>query len=232
MEVVARIYTDFPDKFGIPRQSGLVSSLEGRIVFEPKFRNKDAVRGIEEYSHLWLIWGFSKNKRDNYALTVTPPRLGGKERKGVFATRSPFRPNGLGLSSVELVEVCMDEELGPVLCVRGADLMDQTPIYDIKPYLAYTDAHPHARGSFGQQHKDDRIPVVFPEELMCRLPEGMRKTVVDVLGQDPRAAYNKKPDYVYGMAFADYDIRFKITENTLCVCDVVDRRRDEWTKIK
>ena len=160
--VVARIHTEFPDKFGIPRQSGLVSSLRGEIVFEPEFRSMDAVRGLEEFSHIWLLWEFSKAKRDGYALTVTPPRLGGKERKGVFATRAPFRPNSIGLSSVKLEKIYFDEARGPVLVVSGADLLDGTPIFDIKPYLPYTDAHPEAEGSFGEAHKEDAIDVVFP----------------------------------------------------------------------
>ncbi|MBO5656695.1 MAG: tRNA (N6-threonylcarbamoyladenosine(37)-N6)-methyltransferase TrmO, partial [Agathobacter sp.] len=161
---IARIHTEFPDKFGIPRQSGLVPSLRGEIVFEPEYRSMDAIRGIEEYSHLWLIWEFSKAKRDTISLTVTPPRLGGKERKGVFATRAPYRPNSLGLSSVRLEEVYYDEKRGPILVVSGADLLDQTPIFDIKPYLPYTDSHPEATGSFGEAHKEDCIEVIFPEE--------------------------------------------------------------------
>ena len=218
---IAKIHTEFPDKFGIPRQSGLVPSLRGEIVFEPEFRSPDAIRGIEEFSHLWLIWEFSKAKQENISLTVTPPRLGGKERKGVFATRAPYRPNSLGLSSVMLEEVYMDDKRGPVLVVSGADLLDQTPIYDIKPYLPYTDSHPDAKGSFGEIHKEDGIEVVFPQELLNKLPEDLRQSALDVLGQDPRAAYNKKPDYVYGMRFGDYDIRFTVEEEVLKVQDVI-----------
>lgn len=221
MEIIAKIHTDFPDKFGIPRQSGLVSSLRAEIVFEPKFRNPDAIRGIEEYSYLWLIWNFSKAKQDHFVATVAPPRLGGKEKKGVFATRSPFRPNSLGLSSVRLEEVYLDENRGPVLVVSGADLLDGTPIYDIKPYLAYTDSHPDAKGSFGEIHKEDRIDVNFPQELLERLPEDKRTAAFDVLAQDPRASYNKKPDYIYGLSFAGYDLRFTVSQNQLNVCDVV-----------
>jgi len=221
MEIIAIIHTDFPDKFGIPRQSGLVSSLRAEIVFEPKFRNPDAIRGIEEYSYLWLIWNFSKAKQDHFVATVAPPRLGGKEKKGVFATRSPFRPNSLGLSSVRLEEVYLDENRGPVLVVSGADLLDGTPIYDIKPYLAYTDSHPDAKGSFGEVHKEDRIDVNFPQELLERLPEDKRTAAFDVLVQDPRASYNKKPDYIYGLSFAGYDLRFTVSQNQLNVCDVV-----------
>ena len=217
---IARIHTEFPDKFGIPRQSGLVPSLRGEIVFEPEYRSMDAIRGIEEYSHLWLIWEFSKAKRDTISLTVTPPRLGGKERKGVFATRAPYRPNSLGLSSVRLEEVYYDEKRGPILVVSGADLLDQTPIFDIKPYLPYTDSHPEATGSFGEAHKEDRIEVIFPEELLAQLPEHLRESAMDVLKQDPRAAYNKKPDYVYGLAFSGYDIRFTVNEDILRVQEV------------
>ena len=229
---VAKIHTEFPDKFGIPRQSGLVSSLRGEIVFEPEFRSMDAVRGLEEYSHIWLLWEFSKAKRDGYALTVTPPRLGGKERKGVFATRAPYRPNSIGLSCVKLEAIYEDERKGPVLVVSGADLLDGTPIYDIKPYLPYTDSRPEASGSFGQDHKDDRIQVVFPEEIKSKLPDELQQKVVEVLEQDPRAAYNKKPDYVYGMSFAGYDIRFIVEGSILTVKDIVALSADEFKKVK
>lgn len=230
MEYIAHIHTQFPEKFGIPRQSGLVDAM-GEIVFEPKFRNPDAVKGIEEFSHLWLLWDFSKAHQEEFHATVAPPRLGGRERRGVFATRSPFRPNGIGLSCVKLTGVCLEESRGPVLTVSGVDLLDGTPIYDIKPYLPYADAHPEARGGFGQEHKDAGIPVVFPEELLTELPEELRGTVMDVLAQDPRAAYNKKPDYVYGMAFAGYDIRFVVSEGVLNVCGV-QKRNGDWGKVK
>lgn len=232
MVVVARIHTEFPDKFGIPRQSGLVSSLRGEIVFEPPFRSMDAVRGLEEFSHVWLLWEFSKAKKEEYSLTVTPPRLGGKVRKGVFATRAPFRPNGIGLSSVKLEEIYLDKQRGPVLVVSGADLLDGTPIYDIKPYLAYTDAHPEAKGSFAEVHKEDQISVVFPEDLLGKLPEELQKKVQEVLAQDPRAAYNKKPDYVYGMSFDGYDIRFTVEEDVLKVQDVVKLSDETYKKVK
>lgn len=229
--VVAKIHTEFPDKFGIPRQSGLVPSLKGEIVFEPEFRSMDAVRGLEEFSHIWLLWEFSKAKRAEHSLTVTPPRLGGKVKKGVFATRAPYRPNSIGLSSVKLEEIYMDKKRGPVLVVSGADLLDGTPIYDIKPYLPYTDAHPEAKGSFGEEHKADRIPVVFPEECMRELPEHLQEKVLAVLRQDPRAAYNKKPDYIYGMNFDGYDIRFTVEENVLFVKNVV-KRTENFRKVK
>ena len=232
MVVIARIHTEFADKFGIPRQSGLVDSLRGEIVFEPEFRSMDAVRGLEEFSHIWLLWEFSKASRDGYALTVTPPRLGGKVRKGVFATRAPYRPNSIGLSSVKLEDIYFDEKRGPVLVVAGADLLDNTPIYDIKPYLPYTDSHPEAKGSFAELHKGDRIEVVFPENLLEKLPEHLQRSVLEVLGQDPRAAYNKKPDYVYGMSFGGYDIRFTVAEDVLYVQEVVLLQDDSYSKIK
>ena len=232
MIVVARIHTDFPEKFGIPRQSGLVPSLKAEIRFEGEFKNPDAIRGIEEYSHIWLLWEFSKAKRENISLTVAPPRLGGKERRGVFATRSPFRPNSIGLSCVRLEEVRYEENGEAVLIVSGADLLDGTPIYDIKPYLPYADAHPEASGSFGEAHKTDRITVVFPDELKEKLPPALQQTVYDVLAQDPRAAYNKKPDYVYGMNFAEYDIRFVVDQGILTVKDVICTQSSQWKKIK
>jgi tRNA-Thr(GGU) m(6)t(6)A37 methyltransferase TsaA len=232
MEIIATIHTEFQDKFGIPRQSGLVPSLRGEIVFTQAYRNPAAIKGIEEFSHIWLIWEFSEAKKKMNSLTVTPPRLGGKVTKGVFATRSPFRPNPIGLSSVKLEEVRMDEELGPVLVVSGADLLDGTPIYDIKPYLPYADSHPQARGSYGESHKGDGIVVDFPQELMERLPEELRQAAYDVLAQDPRAAYNKKPDYVYGLAFAGYDLRFTVAGEVLTVKDVVNKKEECWQKIK
>jgi len=230
--VVAKIHTEFPDKFGIPRQSGLVPSLRGEIVFEPQFRSLDAVRGLEEFSHIWLLWGFSKSSRDGNSLTVAPPRLGGKIKKGVFATRAPYRPNPIGLSSVKLEEIYFDEKRGPILVVSGADLLDQTPVYDIKPYLPYTDAHPEAKGSFGEEHKEDSVEVIFPEELLQKLPEEAQTKVLDVLRQDPRAAYNKKADYVYGMRFSGYDIRFTVEDNTLMIKDVVSLSDTHYKKVK
>lgn len=231
MEYIAHIHTQFPEKFGIPRQNGLVPDALGRIIFEPQFRSPDAVKGIDEFSHLWLLWDFSRAKQKEFHATVAPPRLGGKERRGVFATRSPFRPNSIGLSCVKLENVRIDETLGPVLTVSGVDLLDGTPLYDIKPYLPYADAHPEASGGFAESYQDARIPVIFPEELLVRLPSELRRTVMDVLAQDPRAAYNKKPDYVYGMAFADYDIRFVVSEGQIVVQDV-QGRGDGWERVK
>ena len=232
LKVIARIHTDFATKFGIPRQSGLVSELMGEIVFEPEYRQKEALMGIEEYSHLWLLWEFSEAKREHWSATVCPPRLGGKVRKGVFATRSPFRPNSIGLSCVRLERVEEDENKGLKLIVSGADLMDGTPIFDIKPYLPYCDAHPEALGSFGQEHKDERITVEFPKELLERLPKGKQNAALEVLRQDPRAAYQKQPDYVYGMDLAGYDIRFRVRENVLRVVDVVKTNDLGFRRVK
>ena len=229
---VAKIHTEFPEKFGIPRQSGLVPSLRAEIVFEPEFRSMDAIRGLEEFSHIWLLWSFSKANSKNISLTVTPPRLGGKEKKGVFATRAPFRPNGIGLSSVKLEEIYLDEKRGPILVVSGADLLDGTPIYDIKPYLSYTDSHPDAKGSFAELHKDDKIKVVISEILREKILEKHIERIIEVLEQDPRAAYNKKPDYVYGMRFLEYDIRFTVSKNVLVVQDIIKCTEGSYCKIK
>lgn len=227
LEVIAKIYTEFSEKFGIPRQSGLVSGLRAKIVFEPKFRNPDAIRGIEEFSHLWLIWNFHKAKQEFFRATVAPPRLGGKEKKGIFATRSPFRPNSLGLSSVKLEKVVFEEGLGGVLIVSGADLLNETPIYDIKPYLPYTDSHPDALGSFGEVHKIDGIEVEFPKVYEEILPQHLREAAYQVLAQDPRAAFHKKEDYTYGLAFGGYDIRFTVSNEKLVVCGVEKQGADK-----
>lgn len=232
MITIAHIHTPFPEKFGIPRQSGLAAAATGMIVMEPEFRNPDAFRGIEEFSHLWLLWEFSEAKQESFHATVAPPRLGGKERRGVFATRSPFRPNSIGLSCVKLEEFRVDDRLGPVLDVSGMDLLDGTPIYDIKPYLPYTDAHPEAAGGFADAHAGDQLHVEFPEELMKELPGELREAAIDVLAQDPRAAYNKKPDYVYGMAFDAYDIRFVVQEDCLIVQEVRPRKKGDFDKVK
>jgi tRNA-Thr(GGU) m(6)t(6)A37 methyltransferase TsaA len=232
MEYIAHIHTQFPEKFGIPRQSGLVADAIGEIVFEPEFRSPDAVKGIEEFSHLWLLWEFSKAKQNEFHATVAPPRLGGKERRGVFATRSPFRPNSIGLSCVRLESVRLDASLGPVLTVSGVDLLDGTPLYDIKPYLPYADSHPEAKNGFAEEYKDKKSEVIFPEELLGRLPEPLQKTAIEILAQDPRAAYQKKSaDYVYGMAFDAYDIRFVVQEERIVVRDV-QKRDENWKRVK
>jgi tRNA-Thr(GGU) m(6)t(6)A37 methyltransferase TsaA len=232
MKVIARIRSDFPTKFGIPRQSGLVEALRATVVFEPEYRNADALRGVEGFSHLWLIWQFSAAVREEFSPTVRPPRLGGNERMGVFATRSPFRPNPIGLSCVKLEGVELTAQLGPVLHVSGADLMDGTPIYDIKPYLAYTDCHPDALGSFGQAHEKDRIRVDFSTEFMNRLPSQTAETIYRLLSLDPRAAYNKNEDYGYGMNYGGYDVRFVVKEEILTVVDVISTGATHWKKVK
>jgi tRNA-Thr(GGU) m(6)t(6)A37 methyltransferase TsaA len=211
---IAHIRTDFTDKFGIPRQSGLVPELTARIVFEPEYRVPDAVRGIDGYSHLWLLWMFSESVTDKWSPTVRPPRLGGNVRMGVFATRSPFRPNPIGLSSVELERVEYTADRGPVLIVRGADLMDGTPIFDIKPYIAYADAHPEAKGGFTDSVTFKKLSVVLPENAAA--PEGLES----VLENDPRPRYQDDPDRVYGMEYAGCEIKFKVTGDTLTVISI------------
>lgn len=220
MEIIARIHTAFPTKFGVPRQSGLVDSLKGRIVFEPAYRNPDALRGLEGFSHIWLIWEFSEAKREHWSATVRPPRLGGNVRMGVFATRSPFRPNPIGLSCVRLERIEADSPEGPVLQVAGADLMDGTPIYDIKPYLPYADSHPEATGGFADPVRDRRLQVEFPPELLERLPEEARESLQDVLAQDPRPSYQSDPERMYGVPFAGWDVRFTVSEGLLRVREV------------
>ena len=220
IQVIARMHSDFATKFGIPRQSGLVEELKSTIVFEPEFRNPDALRGIEDFSHLWIIWQFSEAVRQGWSPTVRPPRLGGNTRMGVFATRSPFRPNNLGLSSVKLLGVEHTEKFGTVLHVGGADLMDGTPIFDIKPYIAYGDSHPDAKGGFTDTAGEFLLNVEFPEELLLRLPADKRDAAVGVLSHDPRPSYQRKPDRVYGLTFAGYDIRFRVSDDTLTVVDV------------
>lgn len=219
MKVIARIKSDFPTKFGIPHQSGRIQELKADIIFEPEYRNPEAFRGIEEYTHLWLIWEFSGAVREKWSPTVRPPRLGGNIRKGVFATRSPFRPNPIGLSSVKLESVEFTSE-GPVLHISGADLMDGTPIYDVKPYLAYVDSHPEATGGFTDRIQDHKLKVEFPEELLVKIPVEKREALLAVLADDPRPGYQKDPDRKYGMAFGKWDIHFQVKEETLQVFDV------------
>ena len=220
IEVIARMKSDFPDKFGIPRQSGLVEELRSTIIFEPKFRNDEALRGIEAFSHLWLIWQFSKAVREDWSPTVRPPRLGGNTRMGVFATRSPFRPNALGLSSVRLLGVEHTREYGTVLHVGGADLMDGTPIFDIKPYIPYGDCHPDATGGFTDNAGDFLLQVDFPEPLLQLLPGEKRDAVIGVLSHDPRPSYQRTPGRVYGLNFAGFDIRFSVDGEKLTVIDI------------
>ena len=224
IKVIARIRSDFPEKFGIPRQSGLVPELRAKIVFEPEFRNADALRGIEGFSHLWLIWQFSAAVRDTWSPTVRPPRLGGNERMGVFATRSPFRPNAIGLSCVKLEGVAQEDGLGSVLIVSGADLMDGTPIYDIKPYLPYADAHPEARGGFAPAAKET-IRVECAPELLESVPERQRAALLGVLAQDPRPQYQDDPVRVYGMSFGGWDVKFRVRSGTLEVVSLAENKQ-------
>ena len=217
---IARMRSDFPTKFGIPRQSGLVEELRSTIVFEPEFRNPDTLRGMEGFSHLWLIWQFSEAVRDNWSPTVRPPRLGGNTRIGVFATRSPFRPNNLGLSCVKLLSIEHTAE-GAVLHVAGADLMDGTPIYDIKPYITYSDCHPDAKSGFADLVRGKVLLVDFPKELLEFYPEEQREAVIGILAQDPRPAYDTDETRVYGVEFAGFDVRFTVRENQLQVKELV-----------
>ena len=217
---VAYIRTDFPEKFGIPRQSGLINELKAEIIFEPEYRNPDALRGIEEFSHLWLIWEFSEAVKDTWSPTVRPPRLGGNKRMGVFATRSPFRPNAVGLSSVRLDSVEFTSNRGPVLHVSGADLMDGTPIFDIKPYIPYGDAHPEALGGFTEHASDFLLKVDFPNNLLNQVPSDKRQALLGVLSHDPRPSYQRDPDRVYGLSFAGFDVRFNVKDGILTVVDI------------
>ena len=221
IQVIAKMKSDFPTKFGIPRQSGLVDALRSTIVFEPEFRNPDALRGIEEFSHLWIIWQFSEAVRDDWSPTVRPPRLGGNTRMGVFATRSPFRPNHLGLSSVKLLGVEHTEQYGTVLHVGGADLMDGTPIFDIKPYIPYGDCHTDATGGFTDRTGDFLLKVDFPDHLLKLLPKDNQEAAIGVLSHDPRPSYQRKPDRIYGLTFAGFDIRFTVEDDLLRVKEVI-----------
>ena len=222
VKVIARIHTDFPEKFGIPRQSGLIEELKSTIVFEPEFRDANALRGIEEYSHLWLIWEFSEAVRDTWSPMVRPPRLGGNKRVGVFATRSPFRPNPIGLSSVKLAGVELHTKDGPVLYVAGADLADRTPIYDIKPYLPYADSHPDAVDAFSSRRDAAPLTVEFPDALLEKIPAEKRAGLIQALCQNPRPGYQHDPDRRYGFLFSGFDVRFTIDENTLRVVEVAE----------
>lgn len=221
LKTIAYIRTDFPTKFGVPRQSGLADT-KGKIVFEPEYRSIDAVRELEQYSHLWLIWGFSECEREEWKATVRPPRLGGNQRVGVFATRSPFRPNPIGLSSVRLDKVERDEEKGPVIYVSGVDMMDMTPIYDIKPYLPYVDSHPEASGGFAEEKKDYKLEVEFPKELLMRVPEEKRETLIQILSQDIRPSYQSDLKRTYGMGFAGLEVKFNVCEEKVIVKEVFE----------
>lgn len=220
VEPIAYIKTDFSSKFGIPRQSGLVDELEAKIIFEPQYRIPEAFRGLEGYSHVWLLWQFSECADKEWSPTVRPPRLGGNKRMGVFASRSPFRPNSIGLSCVKLISIDETEENGTVLTVSGADLLDGTPIIDVKPYLPYVDSHPEASGGFALQEKEGSLDVVFPTELLSDIPADKQEALKAVLKQDPRPQYQNDPERIYGLEFAGYDVRFKVKENLLSVVEV------------
>ena len=222
MNVIAHIRCDYKEKFGIPRQSGRVPQARGMIVFEPEYRNADALRGLDGFSHLWLIWDFSGAHRMGWSPTVRPPRLGGNARMGVFATRSPFRPNPIGLSCVTLEEIRLHTDDGPVLIVGGADLMDGTPIYDIKPYLPQADSHPDARGGFSTESVDYALAVDFPAELEARIDESRREALRGLLADDPRPSYQDDERRVYGVAFADYNVKFRVAGGVLRVVAVED----------
>ncbi len=224
---IAHIRTDFPEKFGIPRQPGVVEELKGRIVFEPEYRNPDMIRGLEEFSHIWLIWEFSKNLADDgnskFSPTVRPPRLGGNKRIGVFATRSPFRPNPLGLSVVKIDHVESDTPEGPVIYVKGADMVDGTPIYDIKPYIAYADSIPEAKGGFTDNMEYKTLKVEWKLE---DIPDAVKDSLEKILSNDPRPHYQNDPDRVYGMSYAGYEVKFKVTGEVLMVLSVVKNNRN------
>ena len=218
MEIIARIHSDFPQKFGIPRQAGLVPELKARVVFEPAYRNPEALRGLEGFSHIWLLWNFSGNPRGTWSPTVRPPRLGGNRRMGVFATRSPFRPNPIGLSCVRLEAIDLEGPHGPTLLVSGADLMDGTPIFDIKPYTPYADCHPEATGGFTDKAGDFLLTVDFPPELFSQVPAAQQEGLLGVLRHDPRPSYQHDPDRVYGLSFGGFNVKFRVSDRRLTVC--------------
>lgn len=220
IEPIAKIKTDMPDKFGIPRQSGIVKELIGKIIFEPEFRVKEALQGIEEFSHLWLLWEFSENKRDSWSPTVRPPRLGGEKRKGVFATRSPFRPNPIGLSCVKLEHIEYTKEHGPIIYVSGVDLMNDTPIYDIKPYITYTDSRPDAVQGFAENFKDYALEIIIDEKFLNMIPKNKQSGLIGILRHDPRPAYHDNPDRAYGVRYMSFDVHFKVKDKKLTVIDI------------
>ena len=220
LKVIARIESDFPEKFGIPRQSGIVPALRSTIRFEPEFRNADALRGLDGFSHLWLLWIFSENVRDTWKPTVRPPRLGGNTRLGVFATRSSFRPNPIAMSCVKIEEIRPDSKDGPEIIVSGADLMDGTPIVDIKPYLPYADAISDAKGGFATAVANDKLSVTVPAELADALPEDKMDALKEILAQDPRPHYQDDPERIYGFPFAGKEIKFKVNEKGLSVVSI------------
>lgn len=219
MKEIGHIITNFPEKFGIPRQSGLVDT-KGKIIFEPQYRTKDAFKGLEQFSHIWILWKFSKSKKENWAATVKPPRLGGNKRLGVFATRSPFRPNPIGLSSVRLESIEYDEKNGTILHISGVDMVNGTPIYDIKPYLPYTDCHNDAKGGFSDEVLEYGLEVDFPKELLEILPQEYRNSVIEILKQDPRPSYIEDSKRIYGVLYAGYNIRFYVKGDIARVIEI------------
>ena len=221
LKIIAKIYTDYKEKFGIPRQSGIAGGSLGKIVFEKEYRRPEALRGIEGYSHLWLIWHFSEVQREDWSPTVRPPRLGGNKRMGVFATRSPYRPNPIALSSVKFLKVEHTDELGDVILVEGADILDGTPIYDIKPYLKYTDSHPDAVGGFADGVLDYKLEVYIPDGLLSKIPEQKRNSLITVLENDPRPGYKEDSEHEYGMKYADFEVFFKVRDNLLTVTRIL-----------
>lgn len=221
MKIIARLHSDFHEKFGIPRQSGLVEKLESLVVFEPEYRNEDALRGLDGYSHLWLLWEFSESIREDWSPTVRPPRLGGNERVGVFATRSPFRPNPIGLSSVRLLGIERHNKWGMILRVAGADMLNGTPIYDIKPYLPHIDSHPEAKGGFASDVKNYQLQVECPVNMLENVPEEKREALLGVLANDPRPAYQNDAARIYGMNFAGYEVKFRVENGVLYVLRVI-----------
>lgn len=221
VKIIARIHSDFPSKFGIPRQSGLVETLHSMVVFEPEYRNPQALRGLENFSHIWLIWQFSQAVREDWSPTVRPPKLGGNTRMGVFATRSPFRPNAIGLSSVKLERIEKHPKYGMVLIVSGADLMDGTPILDIKPYLPYTDSHPDASGGFTDELHLHPLRVELPEAWKEKIPPEQLDGLIGVLEHDPRPSYQDDPERIYGFQFGTMEIKFTVKDQCLTVCGVL-----------
>ena len=220
LKQIATIRTGFVEKFGIPRQSGLVRQAKGQIEFLPEYRSKESLRGLEGYSHIWILWGFSESKKEHWAATVTPPRLGGKKRMGVFATRSPFRPNAIGMSVVKLEDIVFDEKKGDVIIVSGVDMLDGTPVYDIKPYLPYADSYPDATAGFAADVFEHNLEVVFPDEWKEKLPTEYREIVTEILKQDPRTSFINDESRVWGITYENYNVRFTVCGTVLTVCEV------------
>lgn len=217
---IAYIKTEFSEKFGVPRQSGIIKELEGVIVFEKEFRDGQAIRCLDEFSHIWLLWGFSHNDKEKWSHTVRPPKMGGNKRVGVFSSRSPFRPNPIGLSSVEIKKITYDKLLGPLIYVSGADMVNNTPIYDIKPYLAYSDSHPDALGGYSKNKEEAKIEVIFPDFLKDKIPKSTKDAVLQILKQDPHPSYKNDSERIYNLCYSSYDIKFRYENGKIIVCDI------------